>query len=112
MAVVTTQLIPAKAAENVQTTQYTVATGTRAIIDKFTVTNVGGASAQFSINICPLSGAAANSNLIVDARTIAVGECYTLPEVVGHNLLPGSFISTLASAATTLTIMCSGREIT
>ena len=110
MAVLITQLIAPKDAELVDTTQYTGPDGTRTIIDKFTVTNTGAANASISVNLVPLSGAVGADNLIVDARTIAVGECYTMPELVGHNLLPGGMISTIASAAG-MTIMCSGRQI-
>jgi hypothetical protein len=42
-------LIPAKQAENAQTTQYT-ATNVKAIIDKFTVTNTSGNNVTFSCN--------------------------------------------------------------
>jgi hypothetical protein len=47
----------------------------------------------------------------LDARTIVPNETYTCPELVGHVLEAGGFISTLASAATSLTIRCSGREV-
>lgn len=109
-----TALIPAKFAENTQTTQYTAAsaTGTRAIIDKFTVTNISASNATLSVNIVPPSGSVADSNLIMDTRTIAPQETYTCPELVGQILVPGSIISTLASAASALTIRASGREIT
>lgn len=112
MTVTVTQLIPAKQAENAQTTQYTSGTGVRTIIDKFTATNTSGSNVQLSVNLVALSGTAGASNLIVQTRTIVPGETYTCPELVGHNLLPGGFISTLASAATSLTIMASGRQIT
>ncbi len=112
MTVTITQLIPAKQAENVQTTQYTVPTGTRAIIDKFTATNTSASNATLSVNLVASGGAAGNGNLIAKTRTIAANETYTFPELVGHNLLAGGFISTIASAATSITIMCSGREVT
>jgi hypothetical protein len=48
----------------------------------------------------------------MDARSIAPDETYTCPELVGQALEPGGFISTIASAATSLTIRASGREIT
>jgi len=57
-------------------------------------------------------GTANAANLIIDARTIVPDETYTCPELVGHVLDSGGFISTLASAATSLTIRASGREIT
>ena len=51
-------------------------------------------------------------NLIISAKSIAAGECYTCPELVGQTLEAGGFISTLAGAAASLTISASGREIT
>lgn len=111
MAVTPKVLIQPKQAEAVQTTQYT-ATAVKAIIDKFTVTNTSANNVTLSVNLVPSGGAASAANLVMDARTIAPDETYTCPELVGHVLEAGQFISTLASAATSLTIRCSGREIT
>jgi hypothetical protein len=110
MAVTPKVLIPAKQAENAQTTQYT-ATAVKAIIDKFTVTNTSANNVTLSVNLVTVLGTAGASNLILDARAIAPDETYTCPELVGQVLEAGGFISTLASAATSLTIRCSGREI-
>jgi len=104
-------LIPAKQAESSQTTQYT-AVNAKAIIDKFTATNTSAANATISVNLVTTGGTAGASNLIVDARAIAPDETYTFPELVGQSLESGGFISTIASAATSLTIRASGREIT
>jgi hypothetical protein len=104
-------LIPAKQAENAQTTQYT-ATNCKALIDKFTATNTSAANVTISVNLVTSGGSAATSNLIVDARSIAPDETYTFPELVGQALEPSGFISTIAGAATSLTIRASGREIT
>jgi len=112
MAVVVKPLFPAKFAENAQTTQYTAPTGTRTIIDKATVTNTSASNAAYSVNLVPSGGGASDANLVIDARAIAVGETYTCPELVGHILEPGGFISTLASAASSLSIRFSGREVT
>jgi hypothetical protein len=111
MAVTPKVLIPAKQAENAQTTQYT-ADAVKAIIDKMTVTNTSANNVTISVNLVNFGGSAAADNLVVDARTIAPGETYTCPELVGQALEAGQFISTLASATTSLTIRCSGREIT
>lgn len=111
MAVTPKVLIPAKQAENAQTTQYT-ADAVKAIIDKFTVTNTSVANVTISVNLVNFGGSAAAANLVIDARTIAPDETYTCPELIGQVLEAGQFISTLASAATSLTIRCSGREIT
>jgi acetyl-CoA carboxylase carboxyltransferase component len=111
MTVTVKVLIPAKQAENAQTTQYT-AVNAKAIIDKFTVTNTSANNVTISINLVTTGGSPGPSNLVVDTRAIAPDETYTCPELVGQVLEPGGFISTLASAATSLTIRASGREIT
>jgi hypothetical protein len=110
MAVTARALIGSKQAEAAQTTQYTANTAT-AIIDKFTATNTGTANQTLSVNLITSGGIEGMANLIVDARTIAPGETYTFPEIVGHVLNVGGFISTLASS-TDITIRASGREIT
>ena len=111
MTVIIKVLIPAKQAENAQTTQYT-ATNCKALIDKFTATNTSAANVTISVNLVTSGGSAATSNLIVDARSIAPDETYTFPELVGQALEQSGFISTIAGAATSLTIRASGREIT
>ncbi len=110
MTVIIKVLIPAKQAENSQTTQYT-AVNVKAIIDKFTVTNTSANNVTFSCNLVTVSGSAGASNLIVDSRTIVPDETYTCPELVGQALDVGGFISTIAGTATSLTIRASGREI-
>ena len=111
MSVLVKTLIASKQAENAQTTQYT-AVNCKTIIDKFTATNTSVNNVALSVNLVGSGGSPGVSNLIVDARTVAPGETYTFPELVGQVLGPGDFISTIASAATSLTIRASGREIT
>jgi hypothetical protein len=111
MTVTVKVLIPAKQAENTQTTQYT-ASLCKTIIDKFTATNTSASVITLSVNLVTSGGSAGASNLIVHSRSIAVDETYTFPELIGQSLESGGFISTIASAATSLTIRASGREIT
>ena len=111
MAVTVKTLIPAKEAENTQTTQYT-ATNARAIIDKFTATNHSVGNVTISVNLVTVGDAPSNSNLIVKTRSIAPNETYTFPELVGQVLESGGYISTIAGTATALTIRASGRELT
>lgn len=110
MPVIATVLIPAKIAENSQTTQYT-ATGVTTIIDKFTATNYSAGAVTLSVNLVTLADTAGNQNLVVKTRSLAAGETYTFPEIVGQILLTGGFVSTIASAATSISIRASGREI-
>lgn len=110
MAVTVKALIPAKDAETAQTTQYT-ATNCRAIIDKFTATNTTTGAITLSINLVTAAGTAGATNLIVKQKSIAAGETYSFPEIVGHALDASEFISTIASAAG-MTIRAAGREVT
>jgi len=110
MAVSTKVLIPAKTAENAQTTQYT-ATNVTTIIDKFTATNYNTAAATISVNLVTVLGSAGNDNLIVKTKTLQPAETYTFPELVGQVLASGGFISTIAGTASTINIRASGREI-
>lgn len=111
MTVTSKSIISAKQAENLQTTQYT-ANNCTTYIDKFTVTNNSGANVAFSANLVGRDGVPGATNLLIAARSVAPKETYTCPELVGHVLEPGSFVSTLAGSAGSLTIRASGREIT
>lgn len=110
MAVINTVLIPAKIAENAQTTQYT-STNVSTIIDKFTATNYSATAATLSVNLVTSAGAAGNDNLVVKTKTLQPSETYTFPELIGHVLASGGFISTLAGTATAINIRSSGRTI-
>jgi hypothetical protein len=110
MSVINKNIIPAKQAENSDTTQYT-ASNVTAIIDKFTITNTTSGAVSLSVHIVPSAGSVGDGNLVMDAKFVAAGETYTCPELVGQVLASGSFISTIASAATSLTIRASGREV-
>jgi len=111
MTITVKNIIARKQAENSQTTQYT-AENRKTIIDKFTVTNTSATNVDFSVNLVAASGAAGPNNLVLKARVITPNETYTCPELVGQVLESGGFISTLAGAATSLTISAAGREIT
>ena len=110
MAVQVKVLIPAKIAESSQTTQYT-ATNVTTIIDKFTATNYDTSARTISVNLVTSLDTAGNNNLIIKTKTLLPSETYTFPEVVGHILAPGGYISTIASTATSINIRASGREI-
>ena len=111
MTVTAKVLIPAKIAESSQTTQYT-ATNVTTIIDKFTATNYSAGAVTISVNIVTSGGSAGNDNLITKTKSLQPGEVYTFPEIVGQILAPSGFISTIASAATSVNIRASGREVT
>ena len=110
MRVTAKTLIPAKQAESTQTTQYTTPGSTRTIIDKLTGTNTSALPATLAVHLVTSADAAGDANKII-TKSISAGDTYTFPEIVGHVLDAGGFISTLAGAATSITIRASGREV-
>ena len=111
MTVTVKVLIPAKTAENSQTTQYT-ASGVTTIIDKFTATNYSASAATISVNLVTAADTAGNQNLITKTKTLQPSEVYTFPEIVGQVLAASGFISTIAGTASAINIRASGREVT
>jgi len=110
MTIVVSNIIPAKTAENTQTTQYT-STGVTTVIDKFTATNYTASPATISVNLVTSAGSAGNANLITKTKTLLASEVYTFPELVGQVLNSGDFISTIAGTASAINIRASGRVI-
>jgi hypothetical protein len=109
MTVVAKCILQSKYAENTQVTQYT-ATGVRTIVDKFTGYNGTGGAVILTVNLVPSAGSAGATNVKV-SKSIAAGETYTFPEIVGQILNAGDFISTIAGAASSIVIRISGREV-
>jgi hypothetical protein len=110
MATTFTVLMTPRQTGSTQTTQYT-AVDVIAVIDKFSVTNTSSSNVQVSVNLVPSGSTAGNGNLILKEYTVPPGSTYLCPELIGHVILVSGFISTLASAASSLTVLCSGREI-
>lgn len=111
MTVTSKCLLESKALESSQTTQYTAPTGTRTILDKLTAYNGHTTSVVVTINIVASGGSASASNIVV-SKSMAAGETYTFPEVVGHVLNAADFVSTLAGTASVVNMRITGREVT
>lgn len=110
MAVTPKTLVASQQLTNSNATYYT-ATNVRTIIDKFTLTNTTAGAVTATIDLVDSGGAAGASERMISARSIAAGETYTCPELVGHILNTGDTIQGLASANTSITIRVSGREV-
>lgn len=107
MSVTAKAIVTAKYAEDSSTTQYT-ARSVNTIIDKFTATNVTAGSETLSVYI----GGGSDAFLIVKLKSLAPSETYTFPELVGQIVNSSEIIKTIASAASSIVIRVSGREIT
>lgn len=111
MTVTSIVLIPSKDVETIQTTQFT-ASGVRVIVDKMTACNHTTNPVTIDLNIVTGGKATSNENKITFNRKLLAGETYTFPEVVGHVLQSGDFISTECSNGNSVSIRASGRQIT
>lgn len=108
----TEQVFSRKQIEAVDTTQYTCPSDASiAVITKFTVTNTSAATVNFSCNLVESGDTVGDHNLIVDARPIAAGETWNAASLVGQKIEKAGIISTLASAAASLTISVCGYEV-
>jgi hypothetical protein len=86
--------------------------GKGTIIDKCSATNTTGVAATITIRLVKTATVFGVSNTVLFAKSIAANETYTCPEVVGHVLNPGDFISVVAGTAAAITLRISGRELT
>lgn len=104
-------LIQPKLAEIIETVQYpiTAADGVKTAIDKFTAVNTGADNATITVHLVPKGGAAGPANAF--SKTLPPGGSWPFPNIVGHVLEAGDFISTIASVAT-ISIRASGRQFT
>lgn len=109
MTVTARPLITSAYAANSETTVYT-ASSVRTIIDKFTGYNGTAGAVTLTVKLIASGGSAGASNIVV-LKSLSAGETYTFPEIVGHVLESGGFISVVASAATSIVIRASGREV-
>lgn len=93
------------------TTAYTAPIGTRTIIDKFTATNTSGGAVSLTIYLVAGGGSAGPVNLLLSAVSIAAGAVYISNEMPNQILNAGDSIQVIASAALSISIRASGREV-
>lgn len=110
MAVNPKGIIASQQLTNANATYYT-STNIITIIDKMTLCNTTGGAVTVTVDLVDSGGSAGVSERVISARSLAAGETYTCPEVVGHILNAGDTIQGLASAATSITIRASGRQV-
>lgn len=111
MAVNIRELIPAI---QVAATATTYATSSNCVtrFDSFTLTNNDTVVQTVTVHVIPSGGTASAVNKIINAKSLAPGECYTCPEMVGKAIKAGAFVQALASTAGKVTLHASGIEVT
>jgi hypothetical protein len=110
MSVTSKPLYPAAYLGATDTTLYTAGPGVRTILDKVTAYNSDTGALLVSLNLVPNGGSLGAANKVV-SKTIAAGDTYTFPEVVGHVLESGGVLSGIAASASKVVIRVSGREV-
>lgn len=91
-----------------ETTQYTCAASTAVKLANATLTNTSGSGVTVSISVVKSGGTAGNANRVLSSYTVAAGDSLVIPEVSGHVLGPGDFISAIAGTATAVAFVLSG----
>lgn len=73
-----------------------VPANTRRKITAAIVCNSTAVAKTFTAHVIPSGGTAGATNMYISARTIAPGESYTCPELVGRGMNAGGFVQVLA----------------
>ena len=73
-----------------------VQANTKRRITAAVICNPTAVAKTFTVYVIPSGGTAGATNTYISARTIAPGESYTCPELVGRGLNAGGFIQALA----------------
>jgi hypothetical protein len=94
-----------------EVTYYTAPPNTRTLIDKLTGTNTNVGAVTITVSLVASGNSVGVGSQIVRTRALAAGETYGFPELVGHVLNPGDFISIAASSAASVNVRISGREV-
>lgn len=91
---------------------YTCPANTTARILKCTVTDDTDSAKYISFHLVPSGGTVGPTNMIMNAQVIGGDETYECPEIVGHGLEAGDFLSAIAETADQLTVALTVVEIT
>ena len=83
-------------------------TGGNTIIDKISTTNTDTAVRDVSMYVVA-SGGSASLLTLIKTKSLAPGDCYLWPEVVGKTIAAGATVQASAGAASKVNIGISGR---
>lgn len=111
MSVAARCLVSAQFAPNVNTSVYVSPANIVTIIDKFTILNSSGSTATLDVFLVPNGGTADNSNKIVSALSLTAGTPEDVTYLQNQVLNIGDFLVVKASAASSIVIRASGRQV-
>ena len=93
-------------------TLYTVPNNRTTVITRISFTNTSATDWYVELYLVPSGGAASDANKIVDQEYVASGETLSPIQLEGQVLPENSTIQGLAEAATSITVIGSGTEVT
>lgn len=111
MAITPKRLVNGSQLTNAVATYYT-ATNVSTRIDACALTNTTAGAVTATLHLVASGGSASASNRVLDAYSIAAGQTYVPPGVIGQWIEEGGTLQALASANTSISIVCSGVEFT
>lgn len=111
MAITPKRMVSGSQIAATATTYYT-ATNVKARIDSCALTNTTGGAITVTMYLVPSGGTADATNTVLSAYSVAAGQTYVPPGVVGQWLEEGGTLQALASSATSVTLVASGVEWT
>ena len=85
-------------------TYYTSPALTTSVITQAVFTNVDTAAHTITAYVVRSAGTASASNTLISAYSLAPGQAYPSPELVGVTLAPGDFIQALADTGAKVTL--------
>ena len=112
MARVIKQIIEPQFLNTSIATLYTVPENRTTVITRISFTNTSGNDRFVNLWLVPNGGSASNENKIVDNIFVAVNETFSPSDVEGQAIPAESTIQGQAQAATSISIVGSGTEVT
>lgn len=93
-------------------TYYLAPANTKAIIHNMTLANPTASSVTATVHVVDTGASETSSNIVISARTVAAGETYKCPEVVGKTISATGTIRAYAGSVSSISIMAHGVEVT
>lgn len=112
MATKNVRIIPGSQLTTSAAAYYTAPALTKCVLKRLSFTNTGAPAVTVTVHLVASAASASNSNMLANAHTIAGGETWDCVSAEGQVLEAGGSVQALASAATTITLIGSGVEIT
>lgn len=84
---------------------------TKTRVDKLTITNTDNVAHQVTLYLVPAAGAVGASTTITSAYSVAAGQCWNCPDMVGQILASGGTLQGFADTGAKVTISAAGTQL-